>query len=98
MKISQEGKSLIKKFEGCALKSYKCPAGKLTIGYGHVKGVKEGDEWSQSHAEYMLDIELEEYEGYIDDYIKVSLSQCQFDALVAWVYNLGPSNLKQSTM
>ena len=98
MKISQEGKSLIKKFEGCALKAYKCPAGKLTIGYGHVKGVKEGDEWSQSHAEHMLDIELEEYEGYIDDYIKVSLSQCQFDALVAWVYNLGPSNLKQSTM
>ena len=98
MKISKEGIALIKKFEGCALKAYKCPAGKLTIGYGHVKGVKEGDEWSQSHAEHMLDIELEEYEGYIDDYIKVSLSQCQFDALVAWVYNLGPSNLKQSTM
>ena len=24
MKISEEGKSLIKKFEGCELKAYKC--------------------------------------------------------------------------
>ena len=98
MKISEEGKSLIKKFEGCELKAYRCPAGKLTIGYGHVKGVKEGDEWSQSHAEHMLDVELEEYEGYINDYVQAPLSQSQFDALVAWVYNLGPNSLKQSTL
>ena len=26
---------LIKHFEGLNLKAYKCPAGKLTIGYGH---------------------------------------------------------------
>ena len=27
-----------------------------------------------------------------------AIKQCQFDALVAWVYNLGPSNLKSSTL
>ena len=26
------------------------------------------------------------------------MEQCQFDALVAWVYNLGPTNLRSSTM
>jgi lysozyme len=98
MKVSEEGKCLIKKFEGCELKAYRCPAGKLTIGYGHVKGVKEGDEWSQSHAEHMLDVELEEYEGYVNDMVTAPLSQSQFDALVAWIYNLGPSNFKKSTL
>lgn len=98
MKISEEGKCLIKKFEGCELKAYRCPAGKLTIGFGHVKGVKEGDEWSQSHAEHMLDVELEEYEGYVNDMVTAPLSQRQFDALVAWIYNLGPSNFKKSTL
>ena len=43
MKISQEGLSLIKKFEGFESEAYKCPANVWTIGYGHTKGVKEGD-------------------------------------------------------
>ena len=98
MKISQEGLSLIKKFEGLELTAYQCSAGVWTIGYGHTKGVQEGDEWSESHANDMLEIELEEYESYINDCVEVSLSQNQFDALVSWVYNLGPANLKSSTM
>jgi|TARA_R100000329_G_C7509652_1_gene179457 lysozyme len=98
MKISEEGKALIKKFEGCELKAYRCPAGKLTIGYGHVKNVKEGDEWTQEKAEQMLNKELKEYEGYINDYVQAPLLQCQFDALVAWIYNLGPTNFRTSTL
>ena len=46
----------------------------------------------------MLEEELVEYEGYINDMVKVRLEQNQFDALVAWVYNLGPTNLCQSTL
>ena len=98
MKTSHEGLALIKKFEGLELTAYQCSAGVWTIGYGHTKGVQPGDEWSQSHAEHMLEIELEEYEGYINNAVKVALSQNQFDALVSWVYNLGSSNLHASTM
>ena len=58
MNISEEGKALIKKFEGCELKAYRCPVGKLTIGFGHVKGFKEGDECTKEKAEAMLDKEL----------------------------------------
>ena len=98
MKISQEGLSLIKKFEGLELTAYQCSAGVWTIGYGHTKDVQEGDEWSEAHADHMLEVELEEFEEYINDNVTVALSQNQFDALVSWVYNLGPANLKASTM
>ena len=98
MKISQEGISLIKKFEGCELTAYQCSAGVWTIGYGHTKGIEEGMEITQQEAEDMLVEELHEYENYINDNVTAPLSQNQFDAMVSWVYNLGPANLKSSTL
>jgi lysozyme len=98
MKISQEGIALIKKFEGCELEAYKCPAGVWTIGYGHTKDVKEGDVINKDEANYLLEEEMIEYEGYINDMVDVPLEQNQFDALTSWVYNLGSSNLMSSTM
>ena len=98
MNISQEGLSLIKKFEGCELKAYKCAAGVWTKGYGSTKGVKEGDTLTQEEADELLLHEMEEYEGYINDLVKVPLEQCMFDALVAWVFNLGPTNFSSSSL
>ena len=98
METSQDGLKLIKKFEGGELKSYQDSVGVWTIGYGHTKGVEEGQEITQDEAEEMLASELEEYEGYINDMVECDLEQHQFDALVAWVYNLGPTNLRSSTM
>ena len=79
-------------------KAYQCAAGVWTIGYGHTKGVQPGDEWSEDHANHMLEVELEEYENYVSTAVTVPLSQNQFDALVSWVYNLGNGNLTSSTM
>lgn len=45
---------LIKGFEGCKLKAYKCPAGIWTIGWGETLGVNEGDVWTQEHADHVL--------------------------------------------
>jgi len=98
MKISQEGLSLIKKFEGCELDAYKCAAEVWTIGYGSTKGVKEGDTITQEEADKLLLHEMEEYEGYINNIVEVDLKQNEFDALVSWVFNLGPANLKASTL
>jgi len=98
MNISQEGLGLIKKFEGCELEAYVCAAGVWTIGYGSTKGVKEGDNISQEEADKLLLHEMDEYEGYITDNVTVDLKQNQFDSLVSWVFNLGPTNLKASTM
>ena len=98
MNISKEGLSLIKKFEGCELEAYLFPAGVWTIGYGHTKDVKEGDKINKEEADYLLQEEMIEYESYINDFVEVPLNQNQFDALCSWVYNLGPTNLKNSTM
>jgi len=98
METSNEGISLIQKFEGCELEAYQCSAGVWTIGYGHTKDVIEGMTITKEQAEQMLVDELHEYENYINEYVTVALSQNQFDALVSWVYNLGPANLKASTM
>ena len=98
MKISQEGISLIKKFEGCKLEAYKCSAGVWTIGYGHTEGVKEGDTCIQEEAEKLLRGDIFKFEEYVEDNVTVELDQSQFDALVAWTFNLGPGNLRESTM
>ena len=98
MKTGNKGIELIKHFEGCELQAYQCAAGVWTIGYGHTKGVQPGDEWSEDHANHMLEVELEEYENYVSTAVTVPLSQNQFDALVSWVYNLGNGNLTSSTM
>jgi len=98
MKISEEGISLIKHFEGCGLKAYQDSVGIWTIGYGTIKGVKEGDQINQDEAEHLLQEEMPEYEGYINKMINVPLDQNQFDALCSWVFNLGPTNLQSSTL
>jgi|TARA_A100000172_G_scaffold80509_2_gene70270 lysozyme len=98
VRTSGQGVALIKKFEGCELKAYQCSANVWTIGYGHTRGVKEGDEISADKAEYILLEDLIEFEKYVDQLVTVSLNQDQFDALVAWTFNLGPTNLKESTM
>ena len=98
MRTSGQGVALIKKFEGCEREAYQCSANVWTIGYGHTRGVKEGDEISADKAEYILLEDLIEFETYVDQLVTVSLNQDQFDALVSWTFNLGPTNLKESTM
>ena len=98
MKISPEGLALIKKFEGCELEAYQCSAGVWTIGYGHTKGVEEGMTITKDQAEQMLLEELVEYEVAVEEAVDNQLDQCMFDALVSWTYNLGPTNLNNSTM
>ena len=109
MKISQNGIDLIKFFEGCPtdkdgnVVSYRCAANKATIGFGSLKlidgsPVQDGMSMSKQDAENLLAHELHEYEGYINDMVNVNLKQNEFDALVSWVFNLGPSNLSASTL
>ena len=98
MKTSQEGLSLIKRFEGCRLEAYKCSANVLTIGYGHTGGVKETDTITQPEADELLEKDVAKFEKYVSSNVTVELGQSQFDALVAWTFNLGVGNLRESTM
>ena len=89
---------MIKYFESCKLTAYQDSVGVWTIGWGHTAGVKKGDNWTQDEADDILLNDLEKFEGYVNQYVKVPLTQNQFDALVSWTFNLGPGNLKSSTM
>ena len=98
MKTSEVGVELIKEFEGCKQVAYQDSVGVWTIGYGHTKDVYEGQLAIKKTIERWLQEDLEEFESYVSKLVKVELNQNQFDALVAWTYNLGPTNLKESTM
>ena len=98
LKTGKKGLELIKEFEGCRLTAYKCPANVWTIGYGHTKGVKQGQKITLSEAEELLKDDLKIYESYVNKYVKVSLNQNQFDALVSFTYNCGPGSLRVSAL
>tara|TARA_R110002012_G_scaffold10268_1_gene47359 strand:+ start:258 stop:689 length:432 start_codon:yes stop_codon:yes gene_type:complete len=98
MVISNKGTSLIKDFEGFRTHAYQDAVGVWTIGYGHTKGVQPNDIISAAQGDKMLSEELAEYENYVNTLVIVPLHQHQFDALVSWTYNLGPTNLKSSTL
>lgn len=97
MKTSPKGINLIKQFEGLRLVAYKCPAGVLTIGYGHTKGVKPGDTTTAEYAEQLLISDLKTAETVVGRECP-TLNQNQFDALVSFVFNCGEGNFRKSTL
>lgn len=97
MKMSKKGIELIKKYEGLRLTAYKCPAGVWTIGYGHTKGVKEGQKITNSQAEELLKEDLRVFENGVNKW-NLQINQYQFDALVSFAFNLGLANLGKSTL
>jgi len=98
MKTSKEGINLVKAFEGFKADAYKCPAGIWTIGYGHTGDVKQGDKVSEAYATELLSKDLASAEKTVNSLVGRPLAQCQFDALVSFVYNCGPGNFKASTL
>ncbi|MGB4239631.1 MAG: lysozyme [Candidatus Hydrothermia bacterium] len=98
MKTSKKGIEIIKKYEGLRLKAYKCPAGILTIGYGHTKNVKQGDTITETQAEILLIYDLIDIENCIKKNVKIPLNQNQFDALVSLCFNIGCGNFLKSTL
>lgn len=100
MKTSQQGLDLIKQFEGYSDKEYICPAGKATIGYGHV--ILPSDNFqsfiTRKEAEELLKKDLEPRENSLNRFLKVNIKQNQFDALISLIYNIGIENFRKSTL
>lgn len=98
MKPSGTCRVLVRKFEGCRLQAYLCPAGIPTIGVGHTKGVKIGDRCSQQQADLWLTQDLEDAAAVVATLVRVPLTQGQLDALTSFVFNLGVRRLAESTL
>jgi lysozyme len=89
---------LVKSFEGFSKKAYICPAGVLTIGYGHTEEVYVGQTITKEEAILLLIKDLTDFESVVKHNVKVPLSQNQFDALVSWTFNVGAGALESSTL
>lgn len=85
MELSQKIKQLIKSWEGCRLTAYRCPAGVLTIGYGHTgPDVAPGKRITQTEADALFDRDIARFASTVEPvFAGVKLSQSQFDALVS---------------
>ena len=103
-KMSVQGITLIKKFEGFRARPYLCPAGIPTIGYGSTfyadgASVKMTDPLiSQADAERLLQGTLGQYEDAVNQGITQPMSQGHFDAMVDFAYNCGSGNFRSSTL
>jgi len=102
MKASKRAYNLIKEFESLQLKSYRCPAGVWTIGYGNTSMAKEGMIIDKKTAEEFLQRDIREMERAIESNVRASvlplLTQNQFDALISFIFNVGVGNFQKSTL
>lgn len=100
MTTSEQGISLIKKFEGFSAEAYLCPAGKMTIGYGHIicPGEKFSGPISKYEAGIILKNDIKISEQAVGRLVEVPIEQHQFDALVSFAFNLGQKSLENSTL
>ena len=101
MDISDVGLKLIQQFEGYSAKAYPDPATGAepwTIGFGHTRGVQQGDETTMDEAVQFLHDDVQDALGAIDRGVVVPLEQNQIDALVSFIYNVGAGNFFRSTL
>lgn len=97
MKASVDAYELIKQFEGLRLEAYLCPAGIWTIGYGHTSGVSPNSFITIQEADEYLHRDVAAIEMQLNK-LNHSLRQCQWDAIVSFVFNVGIGNFKASTL
>lgn len=104
MFLSKNGEQLIKGFEQLRLNAYLDSVGVPTIGYGSTRyadgkpiGIKDrlADE---DTADRLFSYTIRDYESAVNQYVKVPITQNQFDALTSFTYNEGTGALHASTL
>ena len=96
---------IIKKWEGCRLEAYRCPAGVPTIGYGATRlanrAVRMGDKITQQEADQMLLHEIENlFAPGVFELLPLAKKWRgeQVAAIVSFSYNIGLGALEDSTL
>jgi lysozyme len=102
MQFSTTGLELLKKLEGFRAKPYADSGGKMTVGYGHLivpgDGVALGDIIDPVKATELLSKDVKYAVDGVNNNVTSSITQNQFDALVIFVYNVGVTAFKNSTL
>lgn len=103
MKTNRAGIELIRKWEGVRLTAYVCPAGVLTIGYGHTSAagapkVTPGMRITHDEASEILVRDLVKYESAVSRALTRVPNEHQFAAMVSLCYNIGPGAFAKSSV
>lgn len=85
-------------FEGMSNQAYKDIVGVPTICFGETKGVKMGDYKTTEQCESDLAKELIVYNRNMKKHVKVELLPYEEIAYTSFVWNLGETNFKNSTL
>ena len=96
--IAVTGGYLIDPWEGKRNDAYKDIVGVYTICYGETKGVKIGDYRTDEQCDESLVNELTSYNSAMRKYVKVGLKPYEEIAYTSFVWNLGETNFKNSTL
>lgn len=95
----ERGQAHIRSYEELRLKAYRCPAGVLTIGWGHTgPEVTEGLTWTAAQCETAFQMDLRQAEDAVMRLVRVPVSIHQHAVLVSFVFNLGRKRLRDSTL
>lgn len=91
---------LIKQFEGCQLKAYKCPAGVWTCGWGSTGAdVNERTVWTQEQADNRMHYDAQRFvEGVAKFSPILTQHPKRWAAIADFAYNLGLDAYKSSTL
>jgi lysozyme len=99
MKTSDEGLAVLTLREGKRRRAYLDTKGIPTIGVGHTgPEVYIGLVWTDQQIEDALKDDVVKCEDCINKYVKVPLTQNQFDALVSFIFNVGATAFRRSTL
>ena len=103
MVISPKGIEMICRFEGLQLYAYDDGVGVWSIGFGTIvypsgTRVRKGDICTLEQAKFFMSHDLKKFEHAVDQAVKVSIDQNQFDALVSLTYNIGAGAFRNSTL
>lgn len=103
MRISENGIEFIRQLEGEKLTAYPDIVGIWTIGVGHTgfvdgKPVARGMAITKEKSKELLTADLKRFESAVNDAVKVTLKQNQFDALVSLAFNIGEGAFARSTL
>lgn len=99
LQVPKPAVELVKRHEGLRLDAYLCPANVCTIGYGHTgPDVKLGDRITKAEADKLLRADLRWATDLVDTAIRVHLSEPRRSALISWVFNIGETQFKSSTL
>lgn len=93
----KKAREFIQGKEGLKLDAYKDTGGVWTIGYGHIKNVKQGDKITKEEAEKFYMDDFKEHIKPLNN-VKVPLSENEKIALASFIYNVGPNAFKNSTL